>query len=539
MKADFNSGDRKNNYSCKSKLKEYKGINPFVTSFYKYNMNALNKFYERMSHNIECMSHNMANYYRNCYKAFEKAANINKPSCCEKTFSDCNKCDKNEIKDIFPANGHDIFNYLVRHNMRNPQIQVVMKIDGRLDFDKLKRAVRLSVDAVPVLGCRFVEDDLPYWKRLDNINEINFCSIEETNYADEAVKRFLQSPLDMENDPMVKVKIIRSKENDILGVKVNQICCDGTGIKEYIKLLAKIYSHLDQRSGSFMPVSKRDISYDQVKLFKELIAIFPDLKWNPEPVTRKVMWSFPWIQSGGDSVLFTVCRFPEGSLDSISKYGKLKGATVNDLILTALYRVMFNTSMPRYGVPMDIFSTVDLRKFLPAQKDHAVRNLSGGFITRIPRLINESFEGTLSRVMQATKKIKNRYPGESKITGQENTENACLTYYNNYFELMSQTSEIASQSSNYIGKVCFPGLYDIGCISKSLISFGNNVVTDAYVILPVIRAPGLLLLASTYNDTLTLSVGYSKNSVSPRYMEGFLNKIKNELLRECRVVDEV
>jgi len=527
MKADFNSGDRKNKIPCKSKFKGCKGINPFDTAFYKYNMNALNKFYEHMSHS-------MFNYYRNCYKAYEKAANLNKPSCCKKKYYHCNICNKNEIKDIIPANGHDIFNYLTRHNMRNAQIQAVMKLDGRLDFDKLKKAVRLSVDAIPVFGCRLVEDDPPYWKPLDNIDEIAFCSMEETDYSDEAVKIFLQSPMDMDNDPMVKVKLIRSKENDILAVKVNQICCDGTGIKEYIQQLAKIYSQLEKRTCIFMPASREDGRYDQDKLFKELLATLPDLRWNPVHHTRKVMWSFPWIQRGGESVLYSVCRFPKESLDSISQYGKLKGATLNDLILTAFYRVMFRTSMPRYGVPMDIFSTVDLRKFLPAKKSHAIRNLTGGFITRIPRVMNESFEETLSRVMQATEKMKNRHPGESSITGEENTKNAYFTYFNNYFEHMSQTSDIASQSSNYIGNVCFPGLSDIGNISDSLIRFGSNIVTDAYVVPPVIRAPGLLLLASIYNGILTLSAGYSRNSVSRRYMEGLLNKIKYELIRECR-----
>jgi len=538
MKADFDSGDRKNKIPCKNKLTGCKWVNPFDTAFYKYNLNALNKFYEGMSHS-------MFNYYRNCSKAYEKVANLNKPSCCKKTCQKTsfqyNKCNKNEIKDILPVNGHDIFNYLTRHNMRKAQIQAVMKVDGRLDFDKLKKAVRLSVDAVPVLGCRFVEDDPPYWKRLDNIDEIAFCSIEETGYADEAVKMFLQSPLDMDNDPMVKVKVIRSKENDILAVKVNQICCDGTGFKEYIQLLAKIYSHLDKRTCTFMPFSREDSRHDEGKLFKELTVTLPDLRWNPVQEPRKVMWSFPWLKRGGDSVLFSVCRFPRESLDSICQYGKLKGATLNELILTAFYRVMFKTSMPRYGVPMDIFSTVDLRNFLPEKKNHAVRNLSGGFVTRIPRVLNESFEGTLTRVMQATEKMKNRHPGESNITGEENSEKAYFTYFNNFFEHMSQDSEITSQSSNYIGNVCFPGLYDIGHISDSLISFGSNVVTDAYVVPPVIRAPGLLLLAGIYNGILTLSVGYSRNSVSQRYMEVLLNKIKYELIRECtcNTVDEV
>ena len=44
-----------------------------------------------------------------------------------------------------PASAHDIGNYLARYRLANFQIQAVMKLDGRLDYDKLVRAVRLSV----------------------------------------------------------------------------------------------------------------------------------------------------------------------------------------------------------------------------------------------------------------------------------------------------------------------------------------------------------------------------------------------------------
>ena len=137
--------------------------------------------------------------------------------------------------------------------MANFQIQAIMKLDGRLDFDKLSRAVRLSVDAEPVFGCRFVENDPPYWKRLDNIDKIKFCSFEETDNPDEAIQRFLESPLDMDNDPMVKVKLIRSDQYDTLCLKINHACCDGAGTKEYIQLLSEIYSCIDQENDIFIP----------------------------------------------------------------------------------------------------------------------------------------------------------------------------------------------------------------------------------------------------------------------------------------------
>lgn len=539
MKTEFKSSDKEIKYPFGNILEFYKGISVLDATFCKYNLDIFNKF-------CEDISQNMMNYYENYSKAIEKFADTNKSSLDSINISpakahkvcnaDTNKSsggnNQNSI-DILPASGHDICNYLTRYNMANFQIQAIIKLDGRLDFDKLKRAVRLSVDAEPVFGCRFVEDDPPYWKRLDNLDEITFCSLEETDNSDEAVMRFLQSSLNMDNDPKVKIKLIRSEQYDILGVKVNQACCDGTGAKEYIQLLSNIYSCIDQEDGTFIPEPKIGGRKDQDRLFKELGITCPELRWNPLLDIPKTMWTFPWIQRGGDSIRFAVCRLPQGSLESIYQYGKSREATVNDLILTAFYRTMFRISKPVYSVPMDISSTVDLRRYLPDHKTEAIRNLSGGFITSIARIMNESFEGTLSRVVNATKKIKDRRTGVNNAMVEEYVEKTSFTYFHDYFERMSQTSEISAKFPTYIGNVCFPGLSNLGYISKSLIRFGKNVVTDAYIIPPVIRAPGFLLLASSYNGILTMSIGYYKASISQRDMEGLLNIIKNELMRGC------
>ena len=158
-----------------------------------------------------------------------------------------------QTPDIIPADAHDMCNYVAKYHMANFQIQAIMKLDGRLDFDKLVKAVRLSIDSEPVLGCRFIKLGPPYWKPLDNIDNINLCSIEETDHPDEAIQRFLESPLDMDKDPVVKVMLIRSEDFDTLGLKINHACCDAAGAREYILLLSDIYSRISTDEDAFVP----------------------------------------------------------------------------------------------------------------------------------------------------------------------------------------------------------------------------------------------------------------------------------------------
>lgn len=470
-----------------------------------------------------------ASYYNNIRKIFEKYITYNRPN-----YKDTFKS-SGTIPAIIPASGYDICNYVAKYDMANSQIQAIMKLDGRLDFDKLVRAVRLSVDAEPVLGCQFIKSDPPYWKRFDDIdNNTKFCSIHETDNSEEAIESFLGSVMNMDKDPMVMVKLIRSGECDILALKINHVCSDGAGAKEYIQLLSDIYSRIDQEDSTFVPNPSIRSWKDHEELLSTLSQYNPKTEWGPLTQIPFTTWNFPFKNLRMGNVSFEVCRLPYGSLEVLSKYAKNRGATINDLILTAVYRAMFKIAKPPYGVPMDIPITIDLRKYLPDHKAEAIRNFSGGVVLRIDRKAKELFEGTLSRIAALTKDIKNRHPSYEntkriEIIEKMNFYQICL-----YYKTLSQFVKLSSQNPFIINRGS-PVLSNVGIISKSLLKFGKTTVTDAYIIPPVVRAPGILLVASTYNGIITLAVGYYKPSVRETDLERLLNKIKDELVEGCKL----
>ncbi len=465
----------------------------------------------------------VSDFYKNINKAFANYGNLCK----------INRKNTTDTSDIIPADAHDICNYVARYDMANYQIQAIMKLDGRLDFEKLKKAVRLSVDAEPVLGCRFVKKSKPYWKRYDDIDNVEFCSYEETDNADEAVEKFLESPLDIDNGPMVKVKLIRSKEADILGLKICHVCCDAAGSREYIHLLSDIYCRINSRDDGFVPnPSKRDKN-DYYRLLNALKEN-PAPSWDLSTQTAMPTWKFPWLKSQVGVTEFVTCRLPDGYLDIMKRYGKDKGATINDLILTALFRAMFEISDPPYDVPMDIPLTIDLRKFLPDKKAGAIRNLSGGVVIRLDRKPDEAFEETLSRIVALTSEVKKGRPSIRGLKWGEVIESMNFHHICAFFKAESQLINLISENPVNVFDKCCPILSNFGFISKSPLYFGENAVTDAYIIPPVVRAPGILLVASTYNGVITLGVGYYKGSVQRSDMEGLLTKIRDELVDGCK-----
>lgn len=433
-----------------------------------------------------------------------------------------------------PADGHDIGNYVFRYKLANFQIQTVMKLDGRLDFDKLSKAVRLSFEVEPVFGCRFVKSSHPYWKRINDIDSAQFCTFEETDDPDAAVQKFLDIPLDLDRGPMVKVKLIRSGKSDILCVKVSHVCCDGAGAKEYFLLLADIYSQIDIKGKEYVPVQSIRSKKDHIRLYKALNLHGFESILNLKPKIALPLWEFPWRNSRVGTTRFVVSRLSNEQLDIMKNYSKARGATINDLILTAVYRAMFEICKPPVNVPMNIPITLDLRRYLPEQKTEAIRNLAGGHITVVAKKKHESFSETLSRVMSSTKILKDGRAGIENAILAEYVENMNFYQIDSFFKALSQILDMNSNNPFNVTDKCGVALGNLGFISKSPIKFGKLTVTDAYIIPPVIRAPGILIVASTYNGILTLGVGYYKPSVHRSVMEKLLNKIKDELIEGCK-----
>lgn len=410
-----------------------------------------------------------------------------------------------------------------------------MKLDGRLDFDKLRKAVRLSFDVEPVFGSCFVKNTRPYWKRIKDIDHVEFCTFEVTDNPDAAIQTFLDIPLDPKKGPMSKVKLIRTGLGDILCIKVSHVCCDGTGAKEYFLLLADIYSQIDKENTNYIPVQHIPTKNDRIRLYKTLdIDASQAISYYKQKPAHH-LWNFPWRNNRIGATRFVVCKLSNGQLDEMKSYSKARGATINDLILTAVYRAMFKLSKPPYGIPVDIPITHDLRRYLPNKKTEAIRNFSGGHITTLARKKHESFSETLSRVMSETKKLKDGHMGLEDAVWAEYVESLNFYQYINEFKSISLLADMASHNPfiKFTDK-CSVVFANLGFVSKSPIKFGEHTVTDAYILPPVIRAPGTLLIATTYNGIITLAVGYYEPSVRRNVMEKLLNKIKDELIEGCK-----
>lgn len=428
---------------------------------------------------------------------------------------------QSEMPEEIPANAQDWANYIGHFWNANEQIQIVLEFDNELDIDRIKKAVILSVDAEPILGCKFVKDKCrPYWKRIKNIDDIEWCAFEQVQNKDESIKRILGQPFDSE-DYQLKAIVIRSKKSDTLCIKLNHACCDGGGAKDYLHLLSSIYTHLC-KDINYIPrlniAGKRDAS----KLFQVLNISDPNMLINPQMLALKPTWAFPYNEKGVEKFSVSVCRLNRSQISTLQSFTRENGVTINDLILTAFYRTMFIMVKSEEAEPMEICVTVDLRRYLPEKKADAICNLSGVVNHRITKKEGENRIATLKRVSHVMKEIKNNNPGlhsaasMEMMTGME---------YENAVAFIKNAWEDAVKS----GKSTI-NLSNMGIIADYPLKFGNAIVKGAYMVTPVFKSPSFMLGVSNYNDTLTFTVGYCEPEIAKDDVETFFSILQNELL---------
>lgn len=426
----------------------------------------------------------------------------------------------NQIQSEMPVNGQDMANYIGHLWNKNEQIQIVLSFEERIDFECLKRAVRLSVDAEPILGCEFVtSENKPIWRRHKNLDKITWCKLVETEKSDEILHTILCKPLESENYQL-EVYLLRTIKNDLLCIKINHSCSDGGGAKDYLHLLKEIYTQLT-KNVNFYPEINHNSNRSGSQIFENLGILNPVTLINPHLTELKPTWAFPNKQSKVESFNYSVLHLTGNEMSELVLYAKEKKVTLNDLILTAYYRALFTIINPDFDRPMEICVTTDLRKYLKGNKAAAICNLSGVLNHRISRK-EENNEATLFRVSGEMKKIKKEEWGLHSAVLVEMLAGMD-------FETVAASIRTAWEESVRWGKSTI-NLSNFGLISQEPLYFGDIAAQDAYMLTPVFKAPSFMLGASTYRNKLTFTVGFCEPEVIEEDVKQFLSNFKKELL---------
>ncbi len=398
------------------------------------------------------------------------------------------------------------------------QLHCVIRFAGRIDEARLARAVRLTLDAEPVLGCRFVERPWrPIWERLTDLDARVHCPVETPADPDAALAAYIVQPVDLAAGPQAQARLFRGVD-DLLCVKLNHAVADGGGVIEYASLLAAIYRRLGRAPG-YAPPPNLAGARGQGQVFRRipLPGLLAALRRSAIPPPA---WGFP--SAGGDlsgrSVL--VRRVDAPRVDALRAYARSRGVSFNDVLLAAFFRAFCAVLDPPAGAPLPVQAPVNLRRYLPDGRAGALCNLAGSIYPALQHEPGATFDHTLAQAHAAQADAAAGLPGLGQALMLEVV--MTLPY------ALAQRLAAAAMQGNRTGKT-HPFLSNMGVLDPAWVDFGAIPVAEAYGVGPVLYPPGFFLAVSTFRGVLTLATSFCHTAVDAGRVAQCLDRLVAEL----------
>ncbi|OPY69406.1 MAG: acyltransferase PapA5 [Syntrophorhabdaceae bacterium PtaU1.Bin034] len=389
----------------------------------------------------------------------------------------------------YPAPAQDQVLHLARH-LHDGQSRLLLTFSGRLDAERLTRAFELSLDAEPVMGCRFVAHPWrPYWERLSDGKKAAALSIVERS-DDDAINTWMGGSLDSSTDAQVRVCLFRGA-GDRLAVNVSHESADGTGSRDYLILLAAIYREL-RTNPAYIPRPAPGRRLEQREVFRHV---------GLRRLLRGCLhFSFPgpgvdFPAEGPGVPAFASRRVGPEGFARIRGYCREHGVTVNEVLTAAFYRSQFRVLSSPPAARLTVPIPINLRQYLPAGSTWSICNLSGVFFGGVR---NQSFDRMILDVRRLMASARSNEPWLGQAVVLELMFLLPHALLQPLFR-RSISRQIAS------GKV-YPYITNHGIIDTAPFDFGDAPLCDFDTWSPVPRHPLPVFSAYSVFDTLRLTV---------------------------------
>lgn len=401
-----------------------------------------------------------------------------------------------------------------RTGFNDHQLHCVLRFESGPDAQALKRSVISSIDAIPILGTRYVDEGRkPRWESIDRAQFGDALVVARTEME---FDEFVTSRIDEAAGPQVKVCLL-GPDCSAIALTMNHMVCDARGFKEYLYFLCEIYSGIVADPEYRPPAIIGDRSMRRVTetfgMGMKLKSLLSQSKDNNRSGDHK----FP-LGEGGDARPFILARkLGRERLDAIKNYCRTRRATVNDAVLTAYYRCLFRRLALSRGTELRIPVMVDMRRYLEdAGNLRILANLSSTVITALEYRPEEDFAETLERVKAVM---------DEKKVGDIGL-NAFIKLQMIYALLPNRLANLVLKRSLKNPLIC---MTNVGILDADRISFGDLRPCDVFMCGSIKYKPHVQLALSSYGGELTLSSNLYGSSGDRECIMSFFDEVEREL----------
>jgi len=393
------------------------------------------------------------------------------------------------------------------------ELHCVLRFERAPDAKILEKSVLASIEAIPILGARYIDGARPRWTNLDPNDFGRAFTIVKTETEFEA---FLVSRVDEGEGPQVRLGLLDAGPFAI-ALKMNHMICDAAGLKQYLELLCRIYSRLAVDPAYRPATMTGDRSMRGVLARFDLGVKFKALFFQSGDNNRTGDRRFPLSGDAEAQPFILTRKLGKNRVAALKTYCRAKGATLNDAVLTALYRCLFRELSLRPGEELQIPVMVDMRRFLGETAElKALTNLSSMVVTHLDYRPEERFEDALGRVKAVMDEKKGADIGLNAFIKLDLLYRIC-------------GDELANRRLRSRLKNPFICMTNVGILDPARLSLGDLRPHDAFLCGSIKHQPYFQLAMSSYDGELTLSVNQYGNAADRARIVGLFDEIEADL----------
>ncbi len=418
----------------------------------------------------------------------------------------------------YPAPVNDQWDYLLS-TIWSQMVHLVIRLGGRLDQERVYRAMTLVLEAEPLLASRFMESSNPCWETIPDLSRDAIFSFFPVDDAERALHGTMTTRIDPAEGPQARLALIRGRD-DFLVLSVNHAVSDAFGVKHVSHLLCQAYRGLEKDPGFRL---QRHLHGD--RSFSPFLASF-----TPETLAaaseacgeQSAVWGIPSTPGVCTSPAYRTRVLEKPLFLDLKKYSHTYNVTINDLLLSAFFAALCSEIPHSPGQLYPVLTSVDLRRFLPHHHAPPLANLSVAFEVGILAQSFVEFPILIGDVHHAMSEKKRLFAGlGAAMRLQEDFSGGFYTVRERLRDVERRTHQERYPKN--------PFFSNTGIISHDSVDFGTTPTVHAFMAPPVDYPPGFGVTASTYEDSLTLASGFCADSVPPIVVERILSHMDEHL----------
>ncbi|MCW5735066.1 MAG: hypothetical protein KIS73_13115 [Enhydrobacter sp.] len=400
---------------------------------------------------------------------------------------------------------------------------------ARLDAERLGRAVRLLIDAEPVLGCRFEATGAgSRWRRHEDPDSMAWLEVATAPDFDTAVSSVMLTE-ETPTDRTVVVRLFSLPEHDLVAITIDHAAGDGAALVECAYHLAELYTLLRDRP-DHRPVpnaTARDgfewlqglSGRDKARTVIRDLGAVGRARLRPTGIAHSHTLD-SWMAVPRCAPRFIDRRIGPSDLDAIGRFARSNGSSVFALLVSAMARAFVDFAGVDANRPIQIQTVTDLRRFVQAHERPPIRNMvaSASLIFRPAR--HEPFTVTLENAKREVERLR---------TGMRGAMNPiAVSLVRRLSHATKRRLTEKALRAKFRGPVPLTFSH-AGRVQEERVRFDGIAPERVLLIGGWMPMPVLLIVGLEYRRTLSLSVGFQDNDIPSERVRGFLDGIVGQM----------